>query len=128
MILPAVNQGRTVRFARRPAEFKKLEGEWPKPRAVYLQNPSDPIVWCSPSLLLSKPDWLSEELGEDVNKTMIWMPLVTFVQVSADYLAAKGPNGHGHRYGHLTVDAWAQIAAPDAWTEEDTQRLKMILD
>ena len=36
------------------------------PRVLYLQHPSDPIVWWTPRLLLTEPDWLREPPGHDV--------------------------------------------------------------
>ena len=47
-------------------------------------HPSDPIVWWSPHLILSEPDWIGEAPGTDVLEGMVWLPFVTFWQVSAD--------------------------------------------
>ena len=127
IVLPIVGKGKTVRFARRPEDFDKPKGSWEEPRAVYLHNPSDPIVWWSKQILYKKPDWLKEPLGADINKSMFWLPLVTFLQLSGDFAASVGPPGHGHRYGDLTVDAWAIILPPDGWTDEKTKRLKEII-
>jgi uncharacterized membrane protein len=126
-VLPIVNDGRTVRFAMRASDFNLPQGEWEHPRAVYLQNSSDPIVWWSPRLLFSKPDWLREKRGPDVEPRMTWFPLVTFLQVSADYLEARAPAGHGHRYGTLPVVAWSKIAPPQDWTAEKTEQLRALL-
>ena len=64
-----------------------------------MMHPSDPIVWWSPHLIFSQPDWISEPPGKDVLKGMFWMPFVTFWQVTADLPFATGvPAGHGHKY------------------------------
>jgi uncharacterized membrane protein len=128
IILPIVENGETVRFANRPEDLERPDAPWLKPRAAYLQNPSDPIVWWSPELLIRKPDWLKEELGRDINPAIRWIPLVTFVQVTGDLIVARAPAGHGHRYGTLPVDAWAKIASPPGWDAEKTARLKKILE
>ena len=125
--LPIVQQGRTVRFAMRAPDFDLPKGDWEYPRAVYLQNSSDPIVWWSPSLLFKRPDWLREKRGPDVEPRMTWFPIITFLQTSTDYLEARAPDGHGHRYGTLPVDAWSRIAPPPEWSDEKTKRLKALL-
>jgi len=53
-------------------------------------HPSDPIVWWSPHLIFSEPDWISEPPGKDVLKTMFWIPFVTFWEVTADLPFATG--------------------------------------
>ena len=59
---------------------------------------------------------------------MTWIPLVTFLQVSADYLEARAPDGHGHRYGTLPVYAWGKIAPPEGWTEERARSLAALIE
>lgn len=128
VVLPIVGDGAVVRFARRPDDLEKPTTEWGHPRAVYLQNSSDPIVWWSPSVWWKKPLWLREPPGPDVNPAMTWIPLVTFLQVSADYLEARAPDGHGHRYGTLPVYAWGKIAPPEGWTEERARSLAALIE
>jgi uncharacterized membrane protein len=95
---------------------------------VYLQHPSDPVVWWSPRLILRRPDWLEEPQGPDVLPQMRWYPLVTFWQLTADLAnAERVPPGHGHGYGALVADAWAAILPPDGWTEADTVRLRKVV-
>jgi len=57
---------------------------WDGTRVLYLQHPSDPIVWWSTDLALRRPDWLREPRGRDVLDEMIWIPLVSFWQISDD--------------------------------------------
>jgi uncharacterized membrane protein len=95
---------------------------------LYLQHPSDPIVWWSPDLLFSKPDWLSERRGRDVLGSMVWLPVVTFWQVTADLPMAAGvPSGHGHKYNAEHVDAWNAILQPPGWTADDLARLRALV-
>ena len=85
---------------------------------LYIQHPSDPIVWWSPRLILHRPDWLAEPPGDDVVAAMRWIPFVTFWQVTADLpFAVEVPAGHGHVYTHEYVDAWAWVLRPPGWTE-----------
>lgn len=127
-ILPIVNNGKTVRFAGESKDLENPTTEWQKPRAVYLQHGSDPIVWWSPRLLWSKPDWLKESRAKDVSTQTIWVPLVTFFQVSGDMAFSTAvPDGYGHNYGTLPIDAWAKIIPPSGWTDADTQALKTVI-
>ncbi|WP_406282655.1 alpha/beta hydrolase [Nocardia sp. NBC_00881] len=122
---PMYADGLVVRFASDSADLARPSSEWRPPRLAYLQHASDPIVWWSPDLIFSKPDWLSEPRGLDVSSQMRWWPFVTFWQVAADLTNAQGvTDGHGHRYGSLVLDGWAAIAAPPDWTAEISERIR----
>ncbi|TQC49544.1 hypothetical protein EEB14_08825 [Rhodococcus sp. WS4] len=127
--LPIYEQGETVRFgARAPEDLPRPDAPWGQPRMVYLQHPSDPIVWWSPELLLSEPDWLKEERGYDVLDSTQWFPFVTFLQVAADMAVSTGvPDGHGHSYVVDIADAWSAILPPDGWSSADNDRLRTVL-
>ncbi len=105
-VQPVYQDGRIVRFANDPATGIPPQGKpWNGSRVLYLMHASDPIVWWSPHLIFSEPDWISEPAGKDVLKTMFWMPFITFWQVTADLPFATGvPDGHGHRYSAEYVE------------------------
>jgi uncharacterized membrane protein len=116
-----------VEFASRATELRALTGV--RPKVVYMQNSSDPVVWWSPSLLWHRPGWLRGERGPDVTPDMHWYPVVTFWQTTVDLIFAnKVPVGHGHVYKSSTVDGWAAVAPPPGWTVDDTVRLRALLD
>ena len=126
--LPVYQNGQTVRWAATPDDLGHPTSPWDNPRMVYLQHASDPVVWWSPNLLFSRPDWLTEPRGADVSPSMRWIPWVTFWQVSADLAFSTGvPPGHGHVYKQEYVDAWAAVAQPDGWSADDTARLRAII-
>ena len=126
--LPVVDAGRTFRFADQAGDLGRPPGPWARPRVAYLQNASDPIVWWSPRLLLSRPDWLEGARGPDVSPSMTWLPFVTFWQVTADLVfAVDVPDGHGHHYADDYVDGWAAVAQPDGWTPADPERLQQLI-
>src|SRR3954469_1084858 len=126
--LPVVDEGRTVRFADEAPDLDKPPATWGDPRVVYLQNASDPIVWWSPRLILNRPDWLRGERGPDVSQGMVWIPFVSFWQVTADLVfAVNVPDGHGHKYEADYVNGWADVAQPPGWTDADTQRLRELI-
>ncbi|MEV5836183.1 alpha/beta-hydrolase family protein [Nocardia sp. NPDC052112] len=65
--------------------------------ATVLANSSDPVVHWSPSLLWRAPELRDVRVDAPAPQ---WLPVVSFLQTSADLLAAlNAPPGHGHRYG-----------------------------
>jgi uncharacterized membrane protein len=131
-VRPRYDNGRTVRFseAANSAEIADDAAEpWEGTRVLFLQHPSDPIIWWSTDLLFSEPDWLVEPPGTDRTASMRWYPIITFWQVAADITNASSvPNGHGHNYGESVLDGWVAVAPPDGWTPEDTERIRVALD
>ncbi|OBF25171.1 hypothetical protein A5725_05895 [Mycobacterium kubicae] len=126
--LPIYQDGRNVRFAARPEDLDRGGPAWSTPRVVYLQHASDPIAWWTPDLLFSEPDWLREKRGYDVLPQTHWIPVVTFLQVSADMaVAVDVPAGHGHHYVADVADGWAAVLSPQGWTHEKTERLRPLL-
>ncbi|MFI8279298.1 alpha/beta hydrolase [Streptomyces sp. NPDC085929] len=128
-IEPVYREGRTVRFTYDPtAGISPTDRPWDGTRVLYLMHPSDPIVWWSPKLALSEPDWIGEQPGSDVLGSMFWIPFVTFWQVTADLPFATGvPDGHGHTYKASYVDAWNATMRPEGFTAQDLDRLRDIV-
>ena len=134
---PRYDNGRTVRFAQASgaAEIAAVVASppWGRTRVLFLQHPSDPVVWWSPDLLFDKPDWLREPPGFDRSPSMRWYPIITFWQVSADMAgnvtnSTGTPTGHGHNYGDNQLDGWVAVAAPEGWTAVDTDRIRRSLE
>jgi uncharacterized membrane protein len=126
--LPIYHDGKNVRFVARPSNLTRPNSVWGRPRVVYLQHASDPIAWWTRDLLFSKPDWLRERRGYDVLPQTRWIPVVTFLQVSADMaVAVDVPDGHGHRYVADVANGWAEVLSPPGWTPEKTDRLRPLL-
>ncbi|BDX30661.1 membrane protein [Mycobacterium antarcticum] len=126
--LPIYDKGENVRFAAKADDLGRPADPWGEPRVVYLQHASDPIAWWNPDLLFAKPDWLREPRGYDVSPEMEWIPVVTFLQVSADMaVAVDVPDGHGHVYVRDVANAWAAIMQPPGWTPAKTEKLRPLL-
>ncbi|MFF8375858.1 alpha/beta hydrolase [Streptomyces sp. NPDC015661] len=128
-IEPVYKQGRTVRFTDDPTTASPpADQPWNGTRVLYLMHPSDPIVWWSPALALSEPDWIGEAPGSDVLEGMVWIPFVTFWQVTADLPFATGvPDGHGHTYKAAYVDGWNAVMRPTDFTPQDVDRLRDVI-
>ncbi len=126
---PVYRGGRTVRFTLDPqSDIPPAGAPWDGTRVLYLKHASDPIVWWSPRLILTAPDWLREPRADDVVSAVRWIPFVTFWQVTADLPFATGvPAGHGHVYTREYVDAWARVLQPPGWTDDQTARLRQII-
>jgi uncharacterized membrane protein len=123
---PVYKDGRTVRFTNDVAAG--VGPTWEGTRVLYLQHPSDPIVWWSPRLAWDRPDWLGEPPGRDVLDSMVWIPLVTFWQVTADLPLSTGvPDGHGHTYTREFVDGWATVLSSPGWTPDKAEQLQDII-
>jgi uncharacterized membrane protein len=128
-IEPVYKDGRTVRFTDDPTtRISPADASWEGTRVLYLMHPSDPIVWWSPGLAFSEPEWIGEAPGDDVLEAMVWMPFVTFWQVTADLPFATGvPDGHGHTYKAAYVDGWNAVMQPTGVTAQDLDRLRDIV-
>ena len=128
-VQPVYHDGRIVRFADDATADIPPDGQpWPASRVVYMMHPSDPIVWWSPHLIFSEPDWISEPPGKDVLKGMFWLPFVTFWQVTADLPFATGvPAGHGHKYTSEYVDGFDAVMQPAGVTPQELTDLRKIV-
>ncbi|MCB0931717.1 MAG: alpha/beta-hydrolase family protein [Mycobacterium sp.] len=131
-VQPRYDNGRTVRFAQASSEAEiaaVAAPRWRGTRVLFLQHASDPVVWWSPDLTFERPDWLAEPPGFDRSPSMRWYPIVTFWQVTADMAgnvtdSTGTPVGHGHKYGLNQLDGWVAVAAPEGWTDFDTERVR----
>jgi uncharacterized membrane protein len=114
-IEPVYRDGETVRFSLDPAAGEAPGGAaWDGTRILYLQHASDPVTWWSPDLVLSRPDWLEEPRGPDVDDAMTWIPFVTFGQVTADLALGFGtPPGTGHIFSGQHAYGWDQVLGTD---------------
>jgi uncharacterized membrane protein len=128
-VQPVYKDGRIVRFADDASAAIPPDGQaWAGSRVLYMMHPSDPIVWWSPHLIFSEPDWISEPPGKDVLEGMFWMPFVTFWQVTADLPFATGvPAGHGHKYTSEYVDGWDAVMQPAGIVPQDLTDLRKII-
>lgn len=128
---PIVSNGKTVRFTTEINSLVEPSAPWGPTRLVYLQHGSDPVVFFSPDLAWSKPDWLQPgQRAPDVSERMTWFPLVTLWQTLLDLPSAEGvPDGYGHVYSiHANLEAWAAVTQAPGWTPADTDRLSALME
>jgi uncharacterized membrane protein len=127
--LPRFRDGSVVRFANQRGGLEVGEKAWGPLRIAYLQYGSDPVTFFSPRYFFHEPDWLRAPRAPDVSPKMRWYPVVTMVQLAADFLQGTDapPLGYGHDFAPAHyIDAWLALTAPSGWTDEDTRRLKSV--
>jgi uncharacterized membrane protein len=127
---PVYQGGRTVRFTNEENALDRPGEDWGETRVVYLQHASDPVVFFSPSLFLSQPDWLLDgQRGAEISEEFQYARLITGWQVMMDLPAAGSiPEGYGHLYTkQANAEAWIAVTRPEGWTASDTERLKEFL-
>ena len=135
-VSPVFRDGRTVRFVTEADEPVPPVGKpWNDARVLYMQHPSDPVVWWNTDLILARPDWLEEPRGRDVVDAVRWIPFVTFWQVTFDLpFALDVPTGHGHSYSREYVDGWLAVLQSEGsttgsvgWDAARTERLRDVI-
>lgn len=124
---PEIRDQRMVRFqnqSRQPED----DLNWGPIRNVYLQYPSDPMVFFSPDLLFTEPEWLKGERAPDVSPYLRWFPVVTCLQIAFDLpLATNVPLGYGHNYAPSDyIDAWVSVTSPEGFDHNKLQALKSL--
>jgi uncharacterized membrane protein len=126
---PIYQGGQVVRFGPSTEELAGAGAPWRFPRVVYLQHANDPVVWWDPELILERPDWLEEAPGPDRSPDMVWIPGVTFVQVTIDqFFGTSVPDLQGHNYEGAMVGAWQTVVPAPGWSPTELGELEQIVD
>lgn len=123
---PIVGDGTITRVIVSQDDPDALEQKTP-PTIVFAAHANDPVVYWSPSLLLSKPDWLDAPLGPGVMPQMRWIPIITFLQVGMDLISGGEPPEVGHNYSANMALAVALAVQPEGWTTQQTLDLQAAL-
>jgi uncharacterized membrane protein len=122
---PEVGTGSFIRYAARGDDGAEGAADWGDMRIMFLQYPSDPIVFFDPLSLFRKPIWMREAPGDGVSPYLRFMPVVTQFQLALDMaLSTTTPAGFGHSYyAQDYIGPWVQVTEPANWTDADTARL-----
>jgi uncharacterized membrane protein len=117
---PRYSDGRMFRFFTQQGGLAEGYGSWGPLRVIYLQYPSDPIVFFETGSLWRRPAIGGQPLPPDVSASFDWYPLVTFVQMVVDMMIATStPRGYGHVYAAAHyMRAWVHLLDPQDWTPE----------
>ncbi|TPM35105.1 alpha/beta-hydrolase family protein [Mesorhizobium sp. B2-3-4] len=124
--LPRFRDGSYVRFTNQNNALDIPNAHWGPMRIVYLQYASDAVTFFEPKSFYRRPDWMAQPRGPDVSADLRWYPIVTFLQLAVDMVAAATmPMGHGHVYApEHYIDAWIEVTDVQGWTTDDIVRLK----
>jgi uncharacterized membrane protein len=123
--LPRFRDESLFHFATQRGELKEADTRWGPMRVVFLQYPSDPIVFFESASLWRPPSWMQQR-APDVAAEIRWIPVVTFVQQICDMMTATTtPRGVGHVYAAVHyLDGWIAVTEPQGWSEEGLDRLR----
>jgi uncharacterized membrane protein len=129
-VRPEIGDGSLIRYAARGDDGSEGAADWGPMRIVFLQYPSDPIVFFDPLSTFRRPVWMGEPPGDGVSPYLSYMPIVTQFQLALDMaLSTTTPAGFGHSYyAQDYIDPWVEVTAPEGWTAADTARLKAHCD
>lgn len=127
-VQPKVGDGSLIRFAARADDGSAGAADWGDMRIMFLQYPSDPIVFFDPLSFFRSPIWMREPPGDGVSPYLRFVPLVTQLQLALDMaVSTEVPEGYGHAYSARDyIEPWVHVTAPEGWTDADTQRLKKL--
>lgn len=124
--LPEFRDGSVIRFTAQMNRLNQAPAPWGPYRVIYLQYASDAVSFFDPGALWRPPAWLQGPLGPDVSPDFVWVPVVTFLQLTIDLmLATTPPLGYGHLYAfEHYLDGWVGLTDAPGWTPEQLQALK----
>jgi uncharacterized membrane protein len=124
--LPRFRNESLFHFITQRNELNEANTRWEPMRMVFLQYPSDPIVFFEAASLWRPPSWMKQQRGPDVASEIRWIPVVTFVQQICDMMTATTtPRGVGHVYAAAHyLDGWIAVTEPQGWNEESLARLR----
>ena len=122
---PEFRDGSFVRFTTQTDTAGK-GAPWGDMRIVYLQYPSDAIVFFEPESIYRAPDWMAKPRGPDVSPGLNWIPVVTFLQLLTDMMTATlTPTGHGHVYAaRHYMEGWVAVTDPPRAEAATLDRLR----
>ena len=129
-VRPTIRDGSLVRYAARGDDGSEGAADWGPMRIMFLQYPSDAIVFFDPLSTFRPPVWMGEAPSDAVSPYLRFVPIVTQFQLALDMaLSTTVPGGYGHSYyAQDYIGPWVEVTAPEGWTEEDTVRLKAHCD
>ena len=95
-----------------------------------LQHATDPITWLGPELIWQRPQWLTQgNRAPDVSPRLLWLPLVSAVQVTLDMLVSvQVPARHGHAFGDVMLDGWVAITDDGGLDHAARQRIQEVIE
>jgi uncharacterized membrane protein len=128
--LPEARNAEVFRFFTAKDKSQLAAGGWGPVRVLYLQYPSDPIVFFEENMWRRMPDWMGPPRAGDVSPGLTWLPGISFIQLVFDMMTATTvPKGRGHVYAAADyARGWQALTAPQGIGEAEMKRLETWLD
>ena len=122
---PDIGDGSFIRYAARADDGSQGAEPWGDLRIMFLQYPSDPIVFFEPQSFWRRPEWMREPPGDGISPYLRFVPIVTPFQLALDMaMSTATPAGYGHAYyAQDYIGPWVALTEPEDWTDQDTVRL-----
>ena len=123
---PRYSDGRMFRFMTQDSGTGADYAPWGPLRVIYLQYPSDPIVFFETGSLLRRPAIMAQPRAPDVSDRLVWVPVISFLQNVVDMITAAGtPLGFGHVYAAEDyLDGWLELLDPHGASEQEVTRIR----
>jgi uncharacterized membrane protein len=128
--LPKARTGNVFRFFTASEQNQIGEGGWGPVRILYLQYPSDPIVFFETGMWHRQPDWLKPPRAATVAPELKWLPGISFIQLLFDMMTATTvPKGRGHVYAAADyARGWKALTVPQGFGDDEMRKLEAWLD
>ena len=128
--LPAARNAGVFRFFTAMDKSQLSAAGWGPVRVLYLQYPSDPIVFFEKNMWRRMPDWMGPPRAADVSQGLTWLPGISFIQLIFDMMTATTvPKGRGHVYAAADyARGWQALTEPQGIGEAEMKKLESWLD
>jgi uncharacterized membrane protein len=128
--LPAARNAGVFRFFTAEDKTQLAGGGWGPVRILYLQYPSDPIVFFKENMWRRMPDWMGPPRANDVSPGLTWLPGISFIQLIFDMMTATTvPKGRGHVYAAADyARGWQALTGPEGIGAAEMTKLEAWLD
>jgi uncharacterized membrane protein len=128
--LPAARNDGVFRFFTAVDKAQLAGGGWGPVRILYLQYPSDPIVFFEKTMWRRMPDWMGPPRAGDVSLGLTWLPGISFIQLIFDMMTATTvPKGRGHVYAAADyARGWQALSEPKGIGAAEMKKLEAWLD
>lgn len=128
--LPEARVSGVFRFFTATDQDQLAPAGWGPVRILYLQYPSDPIVFFKTDMWARQPDWMEAPLGAGVSPNFAWLPGISFIQVVFDMMTATTvPKGRGHVYAAADyARGWKSLTMPGGFGDDEMRKLEAWLD
>ena len=128
--LPEARHSGVFRFFTAEDRSQLRAPGWGAVKLLYLQYPSDPIVFFETGMWRREPDWMKAPRGPGVSPALTWLPGISFIQLAFDMMTATTvPKGRGHVYAARDyAEGWRTLTDPKGFDDGKMKKLTAWLE